>query len=278
MNTFNAMTFSEPVLTGEEELRLCREIDAGVLAAEALAAGRAGLDERDDLETLRTWGEVARGRFVRANLKLVQMVTHPVAARTGVDIDDLFQEGVLGLLEAVRRYNPARGARFATFALPWIRMRVTEAAVTRCGGVDLPVRRAKAWTAIFAARNALAAEKAAEPSVAEVAARCGRTVDEVGELIDYVPAIRVATAADWQFHALRDDDEGADAVAVQRLLRLLTRSDRELIVRLYGLRGRGPMTYDELGAELGVSASTVRRREHQALDHLRTGRGVPEAA
>ena len=54
MNTFNAMTFSEPVLTGEEELRLCREIDAGVLAAEALAAGRAGVDERDDLETLRT--------------------------------------------------------------------------------------------------------------------------------------------------------------------------------------------------------------------------------
>ena len=86
MNTFNAMTFSEPVLTGEEELRLCREIDAGVLAAEALAAGRAGVDERDDLETLRTWGEVARGRFVRANLKLVQMVTHPVAARTGVDL------------------------------------------------------------------------------------------------------------------------------------------------------------------------------------------------
>ena len=264
------MTFDEPVLTRADEHHLARAIEAGLIAGQALESGiRPGGASAADLTHLRRQGEEAYERFVRANLKLVAMVTYRTAARAGLDVDDLFQEGVLGLLEAVRRYDHTRGPRFASFALPWIRMRVGELAVTRCGANGLPASRAKAWAQTVAIRDALSVTLGRHPTLAEIAEYGGRPVEQVRALLGYTPATQMADAEHWSGPASAPAPREADPLSVQRMLRRLSRDERGVLERLYGLGGRYMQGYAEVAAEFGVSISTIRRREHLALDRLR---------
>ena len=264
------MTFDEPVLSQADEHRLARAIEAGLLARHALEAGtRPAGASADDLAELRRQGEEAYQRFIRANLRLVAMVTFRTAARASLDVDDLFQEGVLGLLEALRRYDHTRGARFASFALPWIRMRVGELAVTRCGVIGLPASRAKAWAQAVAIRDALSVALGRQPTLAEIAEYTGRPVEQVRALLGYVPAARVADAESWADSGRGEARVETDPLALRRMLRRLSLEERAVVDRLYGLGGRGVLGYDEIAQELGVSISTVRRRERNALDRMR---------
>lgn len=268
------ITYREPLLTALDERTLAFTIEAGVLAS-ALLDG-AEPDARPaatdaELRALAEEGGRAWRRFVGANLRLVSMISGPVAVRAGLDPDELFQEGVVGLMEALRRFDCERGARFATFALPWIRMRVTDAAWTRLGGLGLPPSRARAWVRVVATRDALAFRLGRAPSLAEVAEAAERPVDLVHDLLSYSPPTPLDRA-----ELVREPSEprlGTAGVVLdltcRRMMRCLSQVERDVIVRRFGFAGFSPMTCAEAADNLGVSQSTVRRREQQALDRLR---------
>lgn len=264
------MVFEVPVLSDREELELARTIEAGVFARSVLdgvAPPPSGVSQVE-LDLIWHAGEVAYDRFVQANLRLVAMVTRRAASRIGVDTDDLFQEGVVGLLEAVRRYDHARGARFATFALPWIRMRIGECSVTQGGTLGLPASRAKAWVQVTCARDALAVSLGRTAQDHEVARAVGRPVAQVRDLLSYVPAARGGDPSLWA-EVATVTVSATDRLAVQRLLHVLSREERAVLVSLYGLDDAPALSHDEVASRLEVSASTVRRRERAALERLR---------
>jgi len=133
---------TEPLLSATEEVDLATAIEAGVLAAEALQTGRSPAGATPvELALLVDLGEQARQRFLRANLRLVAMVARQVARRSGQPEGELFQEGCLGLLAAVRRFDHRRGHRFSTYAVNWIRAYAGAAASNAFGALNLPASR-----------------------------------------------------------------------------------------------------------------------------------------
>nr|NLI50729.1 hypothetical protein [Propionibacterium sp.] len=265
------ITFAESLLSAEDEATLSRSIEAGLLARHALEGARRPPGASDEeLRALRLRGEAAFRRLVAANLRLVVMVTGPVARRTGLDHDELLQEGALGLLEAARRYDHTRGARFATFALPWIRMRVGQQALTRCGWVELPAGRARRWVRVQATWDTLSASLGRRPSTDEVARETGLPVGQVRELVQYRPPRGLGHDEMFVGHATAGPEAAAvSQLALARLLRALPRQERAILARLYGLAPHPVCSYAEVAAELGISESTVRRRERAALARLR---------
>ncbi len=265
------ITFDEDLLTAEEEATLSRSIEAGLLAGHALEGPpRPPGASDEELRALRRRGEAAFSRLVAANLRLVVMVTGPAARRTGLDPDELLQEGVLGLLEAARRYDHTRGARFATFALPWIRMRVAEQSLTRCGWVGLPTGRARRWVRVQATWDALSASLGRRPSTDEVARATGLPAGQVRELVHYRPPRGLGDDEAYAGHIAAGPEAAAiDQLAVARLLRALPRQERAILARLYGLAPHPVCSHVEVAALLGISESTVRRRERAALARLR---------
>lgn len=261
------------LLNHDDEKTLARAIEAGVLAAAARERGTFP-GPAADLAALETAGEAAWRRLAEANVRLVWLVVMPTARRTGVDSDDLFQEGYLGLLESMQRYDHTRDARFATFALPWIRMRVANAAATNLGSVGLPARRARAWRRVLGVEASLTAVLGRTPVDAEVALEAGEEPGVVRRLRAFVPATRLPDDADL---AQPDDTAPLPLGALGRLVGGLSRDHREVIERRFGLGAHPAMTLAEVARHLGVSESTVRRRELAALDVLR-GRAALVAA
>jgi RNA polymerase primary sigma factor len=271
------ITFEEPTLSAAEELALAEAIEAGVLARATRGVhdprGRpSAVSEASEAELLAVEraGEAAWSQFLSANFRLVTLVTTRLALRANLDPDDLFQEGVLGMMEALRRFDHRRGARFATFALPWIRMRVHEASVTRCGDLGIPPSRAKKWVRVMLTREALASEMGRRPTDAEIALVLGRTEASVRSLLAFAPP----ASLDFDQHLLESVElpiatAPVDVVGVRRLMRCLTRDERDVIERLYGFGMHSAMTCQEAASDLGVSASTIRRRERSALGRLR---------
>lgn len=259
-------TQNHPLLTHAQEKTLAREIEAGVLAREAREL-RATTADDADLALVERAGERAWKRLAGANVRLVWLVVVPVARRTGLDADDLFQEGFLGLLEAMQRYDHTRDARFATFALPWIRMRVSNASATNFGSIGLPARRARAWRRVQGVEARLAASLGRTPDDREIARESGDEPGVVRRLRAFVPPVALPTDAD-----LARPDDGTPALPDGELARLvgaLHPSYRAIIVRRFGLGAHAAHSLHEVAAQLGVSTSTVRRRERAALEILR---------
>lgn len=271
-----------PRLTVEEENWLLRRIDAGTIASAALD-GRfpTATDARvDELRLIAADGERARDALIRANVGLVWFVARATVERTGQPRGDLFQEGMIGLLESIPRFDPARG-NFASCALPWIRMRIGDAAVTNLGALGLSARRARQWRRARAAAASLTVALARTPSVEEVADETGETARVVRTLMSFTPALPLD----------RDDPrwllvqappgppcaDGADLAQVRTLLRRLGPFDRSVVTHLYGLDGQ-PRTHAEVAAATGRSESTVRRAERRALALMRVGAASELAA
>ncbi len=135
---------SETLLTRTEVVALQRAIEAGLLARDARASGTGFADATDqELRLLEDRGERARQRFIRANLGLVGMVSRQYATRSQLPDAELFQEGCVGLITAVERFDHARGYRFSTYALFWIRAFVGAATAKLLGAMNLPTSRAE---------------------------------------------------------------------------------------------------------------------------------------
>lgn len=257
-----------PLLTPDEEAELARQIEAGVLAADALARGlRPEGATPEELRWLIVAGERARIRYVQSNLRLVAMVVLPASSRAGLPEADLFQEGCLGLITAVDRFDVRRGCRFATYALHWIRAFVDAASARLLGTLNLPASRAVQLRQARGVEGLLAQELGRTPSAREVAAVLGRSqawtirllahehpqaLDEIGDLggID------------------RDLERVLTGDAASELLGALGGLERRVMELLIGFVGE-PMTYAQIARELQMSSNRVRRAEQRALQRLR---------
>ncbi len=272
------------LLTAEEEVDLARRVEAGLFAEERLAR-RRDLDPRlsDDLDRLVVRGRNAKRRLIEANLRLVVSVGKRYAGR-GLTLPDLVQEGNVGLIRAVEKFDYARGYKFSTYATWWIRQAMTRALADQSRTIRVPAHVAELINRVVRAERQLLQERGSRPPAAELAARLDLTVERVTEVLrlSQEPVSLHAPVGEHEELSLADLIEDGDAAspaesAAFLLLRehlgavLATLAERERqVVRLrYGLDDGRPRTLEEIGRAFGVTRERIRQIESRALGRLR---------
>lgn len=256
------------LLTAEEEVALARAMEAGVLAAEALRCGRRpGGATADELGCLAEAGERARRRYIEANLRLVAMVAAQTRARVGLPEADLFQEGCLGLLIAVQRFDHRRGCRFATYALQWVRAYVGAASARLLGALDLPTSRAAQLRSARGVEAMLIQQLGRQATASEVAAALGRSTEWVSRLLAHEQPQCLEEVGDLAA-AEPDQPDPMAGAAVGELLAVLEAAERRVLELRIGVGGE-PLSFAETARVLGMSTGRVRRAEQRALERLR---------
>jgi RNA polymerase primary sigma factor len=227
--------------------------------------------------------EAAKAKLIESNLRLVMSITRKYS-RSGVPLLDLIQEGNLGLIRAVEKFDWRLGYKLSTYATWWIRQSVSRALADQGRTIRLPVHVAEQARKMLRSRRLLTQKLNRDPTVAEIAGDSGFTPKRVRELLQLVDdAISLETPVgdgDGLYGDLIEDtnsDQPESATATEfrsvelaeALLRLNPRLQRVLTMR-FGLDGQIPRTLDEVGAELGVSRERVRQLESRALGELRS--------
>jgi RNA polymerase sigma factor (sigma-70 family) len=269
----------DELLSADEEVALARQIEAGMIATAVLAGDWQGLQQvqatEAELIMLQRCGELAEQRFVKCNLRLVAMVSRKEAVRSGLAESDLFQEGCLGLIEAVRRFDHGRGLRFATYALYWIRAYIGALTANRAGKLNLPSSRAERARELRGAEAQLAQQLGRQVSAAELAVTIGRSTDWVARLLSH-QVTQSLDEADLTALDLPDDRVAADFDAVLRVglpgrevLVTLGGCQRQVIELRFGFADGDQHSYSDISRRLGVPVTTVRREEARALEVLR---------
>jgi RNA polymerase primary sigma factor len=227
-----------------------------------------------------------RARMIEANLGLVRSVARQYSGR-GVDFDDLVQEGTIGLVKAVDRFDPARGRTFSTYAVWWIRSSMMEA-VRRSKTIRIPAQANRRRAAVLRAESELEGDGVRSVSTDSIAERTGLSRRAVG-------AMREAAQVTMSLDAPASDDgaalgelladerapdpSAAAAAADQRealssMLEMLPARHREVIRRRYGLCDTPEQTHQQIGARLGIGAGRSSQLEREALHRLRTMEGA----
>lgn len=261
------------------------EVEAWAVAVEVGVLARAALEDTDvpwrgdaseeELRTLATAGAVAQRELVAANLGLVGAVV----ARYGFGAShpDLFQEGCLGLIAAVERFDHRRGVRFSTYATYWIRTCVGAAATRFAGAVSMPPSRSEQLRVARGVEGALVQELARQPSLAEVAAALGRDEAWTARLLGQRTSRSLDVLDDQLLHRLATTapEAGAGVGGAEpgewsrRLLATLDGFDRRVLELRMGFGGGEPTSLSGVARALGVPLGRVRRAEVRALDLLR---------
>jgi RNA polymerase sigma factor (sigma-70 family) len=277
-----------PLLTAAQEVELSRRIEAGVYAAELLRRHGAGEEKipakrRRDLTMVAEDGTAAKDHMLRANLRLVVSVAKKFSNR-GVPLGDVIQEGNVGLVRAVEKFDYAKGFKFSTYAMWWIRQSIGRGLPELARTIRLPVHVNEEVAKVARARRELLQTLNRTPEFAEIAELTGLTPERVAELSrlgrDPVSLDSpVGDQDDTVFGDLLVDTGGAtteDTVEhramVGQLHELVDRlPEREAtIVRLrFGLLDGKPHTLDEIGRELGLTRERIRQLEKLALSKLR---------
>lgn len=261
--SIGAMTETIRLLEADEEIRLARAIEAGLLASEQLAQDTASAGTAAELTTLERQGRDAWQRFLLANVRLVQSIATKEARRSPAGLDELFQEGFLGLTEALVRWDHTSGYRFSTYASTWIKRRVCDAAVEQ--RVPASVRTALRARGVRGLADELTAElrrPASDADVAQVLGRSERWVARVRHLSVWAPL-------DPDLVVVGPHSEPIDDTDLSPLLRALPAAEAAVVRTRFGLGGDSPLRQAPAAARLGMSLSTLRRHETRALRRLR---------
>jgi RNA polymerase primary sigma factor len=272
-----------PLLTPEEEVELARRIERGRAAERRLAQGGLSPEERRRLEEIVADGRAAQEHLILANTRLVISVAKKYAGR-GLPLSDLIQEGNIGLIRAVKKFDWRRGHKFSTYATWWIRQAVTRAIADQSRTIRVPVHMGDQINKLMRLQQQLAQELGREPTPEELAEAMGIPRARAEQLLQMArQPLSLETPTDDEEDSVLGDfieDRGtaspAEAVSQQMLREILhealaTLSPREArILQLrYGLADGRSYTLEEVGRKLGVTRERVRQIEAQALARLR---------
>lgn len=249
--------------------------------------GRTALltaDEEKSLARAAEQGCVAsRQRMIQANLRLVVKVSRAYINR-GLPLLDLIEEGNLGLIRAVEKFDPERGCRFSTYATWWIRQSVERAIMNQCRTVRLPIHVIRELTVFLRASRELEQQLGRKPTPDEIAAHIDRPVEDLHTLFRLNEPTSSAdepmsSGSDRPLvEMLTDDSQGdpeseyADMAAnalLDHWLELLPPQQRTVVEHRFGLHGKGRRTLEEVGQLLGVTRERVRQVQIAALVRLR---------
>ena len=277
---------SVPLLTREDEIALAMEIEAGREALQRAAGGEAGqpADPARVRDIASAQASIARAtrRMVEANLRLVLSIAKRYQHR-GLDLADLVQEGNLGLLRAVEKFEYRRGFKFSTYATWWIRQAVSRAIADRARTIRVPVHVSDEANRVWRAAHRIRQRTGAKASLDELAEHTGVAVDKLRALLA-LPAepLSLDTPMPEGETALVDaieDRTGVDPFealtanrlreCVASLLETMAPPEADVLRQRFGIGDHAPRTYDEIAQRTGVSRERIRRIEKQALDALR---------
>jgi len=273
-----------PLLTAQDEVRLSQAIEGGRAALERLQSEKHLDDaERQQLLDLVSQGDTSREALADANLRLVVSVARRYSNR-GVPLIDLIQEGNLGLLRAVEKFDWRRGFKFSTYATWWIRQAVSRAIADDARTIRIPVHLYDVVNRMARISSQLHQELGREPTDEEVGALLHISADRVRELNQVLPQPVsldgfVGEDQDTPLSDMVADDDATtiESVAEQRLLadrvrdtlQTLTPRERRVIELRFGLIGDKDETLTSIGREIGVTRERIRQIESKALRKLR---------
>lgn len=272
----------ETLLSAEEEVQLAKAIEAGKIAAERLSEDGWSEAIRFRLAAIQESGRVARTRMIQANTRLVVSIAKKYRG-LGLQFLDLIQEGNLGLITAVDRFDYRFGNRFSTYASRWIRQAIANSLANDGGAVRIPAHLVSLLNQLRQASSELTQAKGREPTPEEIGERMGLTPERVRELQNYsLDPLHLDQPAGAEFdskladfvediEALKPDDEADRSTMYEEIIQALeTLSPREAdILRLrFGLQDGRPRTLAEVGGILGVSHERIRQLQKAALRKL----------
>jgi RNA polymerase primary sigma factor len=274
-----------PLLNAEQEVELAKRIEAGLFADHKLAEGCGVLrpGQSIDLEWVAEDGRRAKNHLVEANLRLVVSLARRYAGR-GMLFLDLIQEGNLGLIRGVEKFDYAKGYKFSTYATWWIRQAITRAMADQARTIRLPVHMVEAVSKLARARRQMLQDLGREPTPEELAAELDMTPEKVIEVQKcgrepislHTP---LGEDGDSEFGDLIEDSEAiqpGEAVSFTLLQEQLhsvldTLSEREagVVSMRFGVTDGQPKTLDEIGKVYGVTRERIRQIESKAMSKLR---------
>jgi RNA polymerase primary sigma factor len=279
-----------PLLTRPEEVALAQRIEAGCLAAgELLDARTAGTlesmspDQRRHLAAVVRDGKDARAHLTQANLRLVVSIAKRYANR-GLPLLDLIQEGNLGLMRAVEKFDYSKGFKFSTYATWWIRQAVTRAIADQGRTIRIPVHMVEAINRVLLVQRQLSQDLEREPSIEEVAAVVDLAPERVRDMLRMAqdPLSLDQSVGESDGVSLSDfiadvDSEAPAESAARRMLNdtlaetlaELSEREQEVVRMRFGLDDGQPHTLEEVGRHFGVTRERIRQIESKTLAKLR---------
>jgi RNA polymerase primary sigma factor len=272
-----------PLLSHDEEIDLAKRIERGREASRKLARAAISTQDRAKLRHLVEDGLAAREHLILANLRLVFSIAKRYVGR-GVLLMDLVQEGHIGLMRAVKKFEYRRGYKFSTYATWWIRQAISRAVADQGRTIRLPVHMGERISKLLRARHHLTQELGRDPSLEELSLTIEATPSNVADTLQYAQrAISLdLPVGDEEDSTVGDFIENEDApdpeqITTMELLRerlrevfesLPAREVRVLQLR-YGIHGERPHTLSEIGKKMGISRERVRQIEAQAKRRIR---------
>ena len=277
------------LLTAEQEVDLAKRIEAGLFAEHKLETlgldGGVGLDEnfRRELEIVAEDGRRAKAHMLEANLRLVVSVAKKYSDR-GLSLLDVVQEGNLGLIRAVEKFDYTKGYKFSTYAMWWIRQAIQRGFADSARTIRLPVHVLEMLSKLSRVERDMHQKLGREPTPEELAVELDRTPDQIEELLrtSRQPISLDSTIGEDGETSIGDLIEDVDAPEASELvdrqlmaeqlrsaLDALTPREATIMAMRFGLYDGNPHTLDEIGRALGLTRERIRQLEKQSLSKLR---------
>src|SRR5437764_1319611 len=272
------------LLTAEQEVDLAKRIEAGLFAEHKLETA-TGLDEkfRRDLELVAEDGRRAKAHMLEANLRLVVSVAKKYSDR-GLSLLDVVQEGNLGLIRAVEKFDYTKGYKFSTYAMWWIRQAIQRGFADAARTIRLPVHVLEMLSKLSRVERDMHQRLGREPTPEELAVELDRTPDQIEELLrtSRQPISLDSTIGEDGETSIGDLIEDVDAPEASELvdrqlmasqlrsaLGCLSQREATIMSMRFGLYDGNPHTLDEIGRALGLTRERIRQLEKQSLSKLR---------